>query len=219
MKVNSAKLVLCLLSLIGISVIPRIFSEEPKHKDCGCNAENFCLPRESASAGSSAAARNSVQIQALDILSTMGPFMETNTSEISLTSSQLDDVLKSLTALDLTGGRISGATYNSQEPTAHQVAGAFRWQWQDRGTLGSLLQELRGARIEVRNGSTSFSGRLHSAWKRKRGAKITWRSKRRRSPLMNDSGDVRQFPAIGAGKRPCDLPITNSNRNCRERWG
>src|SRR6476646_5157671 len=36
--------------------------------------------------------------------------------EIDLTSSQLDDVLKSLTALDMNGGRISGASYNSQDP-------------------------------------------------------------------------------------------------------
>ena len=41
--------------------------------------------------------------------------------EIDLTSGQLNDVLKSLTALDFSGGRIVGASYNSQEPAGHQL--------------------------------------------------------------------------------------------------
>jgi hypothetical protein len=34
---------------------------------------------------------------------------------VDFTSSQLDDVLKSITALDLTGGRVSSVQYNSSE--------------------------------------------------------------------------------------------------------
>src|SRR5579864_7150557 len=41
--------------------------------------------------------------------------------DIDLTSSQLDDVLKSLTALDLSGGRITGASYNSQDSASRQL--------------------------------------------------------------------------------------------------
>jgi hypothetical protein len=37
---------------------------------------------------------------------------------IDFTSGQLNDVLKSLTVLDLSGGRISGVDYNSEAPLA-----------------------------------------------------------------------------------------------------
>ena len=40
---------------------------------------------------------------------------------IDLTSAQLDDVLQSLTALDLNGGRITGASYNSTTPLDQQL--------------------------------------------------------------------------------------------------
>src|SRR5580704_10975589 len=66
--------------------------------------------------------------------------------EIELTSSQLNDVLKSLTALDFSGGRIVGASYNSQEPAGHQLE-SLPVPVADNTTLVSLLEELRGARL------------------------------------------------------------------------
>jgi hypothetical protein len=38
------------------------------------------------------------------------------TVEVDFTSSQLNDVLQSLTVLDLSGGRIAGVNYNSEAP-------------------------------------------------------------------------------------------------------
>jgi len=43
---------------------------------------------------------------------------------IDLTSAQLNDVLQSLTAIDLNGGRITGASYNSTTPLDQTAAGA-----------------------------------------------------------------------------------------------
>src|SRR4051812_36196479 len=40
---------------------------------------------------------------------------------ISFTSGQLNDVLKSLTVLDLSGGRISGVAYGSSAPVDRQL--------------------------------------------------------------------------------------------------
>jgi hypothetical protein len=193
MKVNSAKLVLCLLSLIGISVIPA-FSQKNQNTKIAAAIPKILPAAESA-------ARGLPLRRVILYKSGVGYFEHDGTVhgnehvEISLTSSQLDDVLKSLTALDLTGGRISGATYNSQEPTAHQLQ-ALSVAVADRGTLGSLLQELRGARIEVRNGSASFSGRLLSVEEKTR-RENNVEIKTPEVSLMNDSGDVRQFP-IGA---------------------
>jgi hypothetical protein len=41
---------------------------------------------------------------------------------IDFTSAQLNDVLKSLTVLDLSGGRITGVDYNSEAPLARRLA-------------------------------------------------------------------------------------------------
>ena len=40
---------------------------------------------------------------------------------IDFTSAQLNDVLKSLTVLDLNGGRITGVDYNSEAPLARRL--------------------------------------------------------------------------------------------------
>jgi hypothetical protein len=41
--------------------------------------------------------------------------------KIDFTSAQLNDVLKSLTVLDLNGGKISGVGYNSVAPIGEQL--------------------------------------------------------------------------------------------------
>lgn len=51
-----------------------------------------------------------------------GSVKDNQTVAVSFTSGQLDDVLKSLTVLDLDGGRITGVTYGSSEPPDRQMA-------------------------------------------------------------------------------------------------
>lgn len=52
---------------------------------------------------------------------------------IDFTSAQLDDALKSLTALDLGNGRVSGISYNSEAPLGQRL-GALRLPLSDRTT-------------------------------------------------------------------------------------
>ena len=40
---------------------------------------------------------------------------------IDLTSGQLDDVLKSLTTVDLGGGQVTGITFNTEAPIEEQL--------------------------------------------------------------------------------------------------
>ena len=111
--------------------------------------------------------------------------------EIDLTSGQLNDVLKSLTALDFSGGRIVGASYNSQEPAGHQLE-SLPVPVADNTTLVSLLEELRGARIEVRNSSGAFTGRLLSVEEKSR-REGTAEVKFNQISLYGDAGEVRTF--------------------------
>jgi hypothetical protein len=78
---------------------------------------------------------------------------------VRFTSSQLNDVLKSLTAIDLGSGRIAGISYNSVAPLSHRLA-ALRLPLDQHATLTDLLGTLRGAPIEVSSATAASTGRL-----------------------------------------------------------
>src|SRR6202795_4775286 len=81
---------------------------------------------------------------------------------IDFTSAQLNDVLKSLTVLDLAGGRITGVDYNSEAPLARRLA-TLRLALGEKPTQAEFLGALRGARLEVRSGaSPAVTGKLLS---------------------------------------------------------
>ena len=81
---------------------------------------------------------------------------------IDFTSSQLNDVLQSLTVLDQGGGRISGVNYNSTTPLSEQLK-SLSLGMTDDPTSTELFQALRGQRVEVTGvpGGT-ITGRLLS---------------------------------------------------------
>jgi hypothetical protein len=80
---------------------------------------------------------------------------------IDLTSAQLNDVLQSLTAIDLNGGRITGASYNSTTPLEQQLR-ALPVSLGEEPTQQDLYNALRGARVEVTGAGGSFNGRILS---------------------------------------------------------
>src|SRR5215469_5603365 len=80
---------------------------------------------------------------------------------IDLTSGQLNDVLQSLTAIDLNGGRISGAGYNSTTPLDQQLK-TLPLSLDDNPTVSDFYSSIRGARVEVRSGNIAITGRLLS---------------------------------------------------------
>lgn len=80
---------------------------------------------------------------------------------VEFTTAQLNDVLKSLTVLDLGKGRITGVSYNSTAPLEKRL-GSLHLPVGDNPTTAQFLDALRGARVEVRNGSSTATGRLLS---------------------------------------------------------
>src|SRR5262249_26454681 len=83
---------------------------------------------------------------------------------IDFTTGQLNDVLKSLTAVDMGDGRITSVRYNSTAPLNERLK-ALRLPFGLQTTSTDYLNALRGTRIEVRNGNTSAAGRLLSVEK------------------------------------------------------
>jgi hypothetical protein len=78
---------------------------------------------------------------------------------IQFTSAQLNDVLKSLTALDLDNGQISSIGYNSVAPLEQRLD-ALRLPLGSTPDLIQFYNALRGARVDVRTGAATISGRL-----------------------------------------------------------
>jgi len=108
---------------------------------------------------------------------------------ISFTSGQLNDVLKSLTVLDLNGGRITAVGYGSSAPVDRQI-GDLRLPIGQKTSLMEFLEAIRGARIEVKNGPQSLNGRLLSIERKTRIAggntsEVDYLS------LITESGEVR----------------------------
>jgi len=111
---------------------------------------------------------------------------------VDFTSAQLNDVLKSLTVLDLSGGRITGVDYNSEAPLARRLA-TLRLALGERPTTAEFLGALRGAKLEVRSGNgPPLTGKLLSVERKTRtGANPGWTVETDEISLITDSGEVR----------------------------
>jgi hypothetical protein len=111
---------------------------------------------------------------------------------VDFTTAQLNDVLKSLTTLDLGKGRITGIAYNSIDPINKRL-GALRLPLGEDITTAQFLTAMRGARIEVRSGTQSASGRLLSVEQRELPGKDDQKITVDQISLVSDTGEVRQF--------------------------
>ena len=97
----------------------------------------------------------------------VGPVRDNQDVAISFTSGQLNDVLKSLTVLDLNGGRITGVGYGSQAPAGRQL-GDLRLPIGQKTSLTEFLEAIRGARVEIKSGTLTITGRLLSVERKTR---------------------------------------------------
>lgn len=129
----------------------------------------------------------------------VGQVTGTQNVSIDFTTAQLNDVLKSLTAIDLGEGRISGVSYNSVEPLERQL-GSLRLGLGDDVTGGQFLAALKGARVEVRSGGQVVTGRVLSVEERKVKAGKEDTVSVDYLSVITETGELRQFemtPALG----------------------
>jgi hypothetical protein len=110
---------------------------------------------------------------------------------IRFTSAQLNDVLTSLTVLDLGKGQITGISYNSVAPLEQRL-GALRLPLDESTTLLQMLGSLRGARIDVNAAGGAIEGRLLSIEQRARQHGGETASVDTIS-LVTDGGELRTF--------------------------
>jgi hypothetical protein len=128
----------------------------------------------------------------------VGRIRDNQTVTIDFTSGQLNDVLKSLTALDLDGGRVLGVSYNS-EASLDRRLGALRLPVGAQTNRAAFFSALRGARLEVRAGATRLAGRLLSVERMSRQTEGAV-SEVDTLSIVTDGGEVQTIP-LDAGVR------------------
>ena len=79
------------------------------------------------------------------------------TIDLHFKASEMNDVLKSLTVLDLGDGLIASISYESTKPLEKQLE-EIAIRLPDENSLTGLLQQIKGARVEVLAGSEAVEG-------------------------------------------------------------
>jgi len=116
---------------------------------------------------------------------------------IDFTTSQLNDVLKSLTVVDLGDGRISSVRYNSIAPLSERLKG-LRLPFGEQIDRDNFLVALRGARVEVHSGSATASGKLLSVDKTKKQTVKGDVIESTEISIITEGGEMRNFE-LGPG--------------------
>ena len=111
---------------------------------------------------------------------------------IDFTTAQLNDVLKSLTVVDLGEGRISSVRYNSIAPLNERLK-SLRLPFGESVTQSDFLAVLRGARVEVHSGSATATGRLLSVETEQRTTDKGVAYNVTKFSVVTDPGEMRNF--------------------------
>lgn len=111
---------------------------------------------------------------------------------IEFTTAQLNDVLKSLTLVDLSGGAINAVRYNSVAPLDEQLKG-LQIPLSEDVTSAAFLIALRGTRVEVHNASTTAIGKILSVETVERETPSGGTNHLTQLAVVTDSGELRLF--------------------------
>jgi hypothetical protein len=126
---------------------------------------------------------------------------------IDFTTGQLNDVLKSLTVVDLGNGRISGVRYNSIAPLGERLK-ALRLPFGEQVSRTEFLSALRGARVEVHSKAESATGRLLSVEQEDRTTDSGTTYHVTEFSVLTDLGEMKNFelgPAVSVRLAEHDL--------------
>jgi hypothetical protein len=112
------------------------------------------------------------------------------TARLDFNTSEMNDVLKSLT---ISGGKIAGLRYDPPDPLAHKLA-EFPFQIGEGG-LPAVLDQLKGARVELKLGTETLAGTILGA---RTIAATDKQPERDQLNLLLDSGDFRSVDLSAA---------------------
>jgi hypothetical protein len=114
-------------------------------------------------------------------------------ARLDFNAAEMNDVLKSLTIGSSGGGKITGLRYDSMDPLGHKLA-EFPFQIGGGGMPG-MLDQLKGARVELKLGTETVTGTIVSA---RTFAGTDKQPEHDQLNLMLDTGEFRTVD-LGAG--------------------
>ena len=115
-------------------------------------------------------------------------------ARLDFKASEMNDVLKSLTIEDKSGAKISGLRYDSSEPLESKLA-EFPFHVEGQQSLSAFLDQVRGARVEMKYGAETVSGTIVSGRMIAAGDKTP---EREQAVVLMDSGELRTFDLAAA---------------------
>src|ERR1051326_5494354 len=115
-------------------------------------------------------------------------------AKLDFKAEEMNDVLKSLTVAD-NAGKVVGLRYDSSEPLAQRLSD-FQFSITGAQSLSAFLDQLKGARIEMKYGPDTVSGIIVSA---RTIAGEKEKPEREQVVLMLDSGELRTLDLAAAG--------------------
>ncbi|HLG95549.1 MAG TPA: DUF4139 domain-containing protein [Bryobacteraceae bacterium] len=131
-------------------------------------------------------------------------------ARLDFKASDMNDVLKSLTIADRNGGKIAGLRYDSSEPLDRKLAD-FPFKINGQASLSALMDQMKGAKLEIKYGAETVSGSIVSA---RLVAADDKHPERESLVLILDSGDLRTFDLAAASAiRFLDPKLQNQLRD------
>ena len=115
-------------------------------------------------------------------------------ARLDFKAADMNDVLKSLTLQDRSGGKVTGLRYDSSEPLDQKLA-EFPFKLEDQAPLSSFLSQMKGARVELKFSAETISGTILSA---RLAASEEKKPDREQVVLLLDSGDLRTLDLAAA---------------------
>ena len=116
------------------------------------------------------------------------------TARLDFDASEMNDVLKSLVIEEQGGAKISGLRYDSMDPLSHKLAD-FPFQIGASQALSAMLDQLKGARLELKLGSEAVSGLIVSGRLLEASDK---QPEREQLTLLLDTGELRTVDLAAA---------------------
>jgi hypothetical protein len=110
------------------------------------------------------------------------------TARLDFKPDDMNDVLKSLTVTDRNGGKVNGVRYDSSDPLEKRLED-FPFRLGAGASLAAFLDQMKGARIELKLGAGDAAGIIISA----RVVQESDKTQREVLVLLMESGDIRGF--------------------------
>jgi hypothetical protein len=119
-----------------------------------------------------------------------------DTVQLNFKAGEMNDVLKSLTIVDAGGSTIAGVRYDASEPLERRLED-FPFAVGEQASLAAFLDQMKGARLELRLGPDTVAGAIVSARVARTGDENR-PVEREIVVLLTDAAEIRSFDLSAA---------------------